>query len=197
MSARQAAPGRATEHRRIVQSKVTAPPLRPGIVERPALVEHLVQATHTPVVLISAPAGYGKTTLLTLWRDRDERPFAWVSLEAADNDPVTLVATLLAAVDPFLRLDAAVGDALAGAEPPLHDVVLPALVDAFAEAPSPFVLVLDDLHLIREQRSHTVIGYLCERLPPGRQVALAARADPSLALASLRAHGELEELRAA
>src|SRR3712207_3116883 len=101
MSARQAAPAGATERRRIVQSKVSAPPLRPGIVNRPALVERLVKAAHTPVVLISAPAGYGKTTLLALWRDRDERPFAWVSLEAADNDPVTLVATLLAAVDPI------------------------------------------------------------------------------------------------
>src|SRR3712207_2542982 len=126
MSARQAAPGRATEHRRIVQSKVTAPPLRPGIVERPALVEDLVQAIHAPVVLIAAPAGYGKTTLLTLWRDRDERPFAWVSLETADNDPVTLVATLLAGLGPILDLDTAIADALAGAEPPLHDVVLPA-----------------------------------------------------------------------
>jgi len=64
----------------IVASKLAAPPLRPGIVDRPALVDRLLSMTDVPVVLLSAPAGYGKTTLLALWRHRDERPFAWVSL---------------------------------------------------------------------------------------------------------------------
>jgi LuxR family maltose regulon positive regulatory protein len=69
--------GPASQRRRIVASKLAAPPRRPGIVDRPVLVDGLVSATHAPVVLVSAPAGYGKTTLLALWREADERPFAW------------------------------------------------------------------------------------------------------------------------
>jgi LuxR family maltose regulon positive regulatory protein len=123
--------------RGIVASKLTGPPLRPGIVDRPLLLQGLVSATHVPVMLVSAPAGYGKTTLLALWRERDQRPFAWVSLDGADNDPVRLVASLAAALDPILGLDAAIADSLKAPEPPLEEVVLPSLVDACVEAGQP------------------------------------------------------------
>jgi LuxR family maltose regulon positive regulatory protein len=190
-------PAPAAERWRIASSKLFAPPPRPGIVDRPALLDGLMSATHIPVVLVSAPAGYGKTTLLALWTERDERFFAWVSLDAADNDAVALVAAVLAALDPIVDLDDSIGAALHVPEPPLEDVVLPSLVDACAECRRPFVLVLDDVHLVTETRSHTAIGYLCERLPVGCQLALATRTDPPLPLASLRAHGRLTELRAA
>jgi LuxR family maltose regulon positive regulatory protein len=131
---------RAAERRRIVASKLAGPPLRPGIVDRPMLVDGLVAATHAPVVLVSAPAGYGKTTLLALWRERDERPFAWVSLDAADNDPVALVASLVAALAPILNLDTAIGESLNARVPPLEEVVLPSLVDACAASGQPLVL---------------------------------------------------------
>ena len=121
--------GPASQRRRIVASKLAAPPLRPGIVDRPVLLDGLVSTTNAPVVLVSAPAGYGKTTLLALWRERDQRPFAWVSLEAADNDPVAFVASLIAALDQVLDLDAAIDDSLKVRVPPLEEVVLPALVD--------------------------------------------------------------------
>jgi LuxR family maltose regulon positive regulatory protein len=189
--------GPASQRRRIVASKLAAPPRRPGIVDRPALLDGLVSATHAPVVLVSAAAGYGKTTLLALWRERDQRPFTWVSLDAADNDPVTLVAGVLAALEPVLDLDVAIGDSLNSPEPPLEKVVLPALVDACVERGQPFVLVLDDLHLVTERRCHTAVGYLAERLPTGCQLALGTRTDPPLPLASWRAHGRLAELRAA
>ena len=153
--------------------------------------------TDVPVVLLSAPAGYGKTTLLALWRHRDERPFAWVSLEAADNDPVALLAAVIAALDPILELDPALSDYLSGPQPPIEDVVLPSLVDACAVRELTFVLVLDDLHSVTERGCHKVIGYLAERLPPGCQVALGTRTDPRLPLGSWRAHGRLAELRAA
>jgi ATP/maltotriose-dependent transcriptional regulator MalT len=152
MSTRQAEPRGAAqatslapvlERRRIVASKLAAPPLRPGIVDRPALLAGLTEA-HSPVVLVSAPAGYGKTTLLALWRERDERSFAWVSLEAADNDPVAFVAAVVAALDPILKLDAVLGDSLSIPKPPLDEVVLPAIVDACAASAQAFVLVLDD-----------------------------------------------------
>jgi LuxR family maltose regulon positive regulatory protein len=171
--------------------------LRPGIVDRPALLVRLMSAVHAPVVLVSAPAGYGKTTLLALWRERDERPFAWVSLDGSDNDPVALVASVLAALSPILDLDPAIGDGLNVPQPALEEFVLPSLVDACVAAGRPFVLVLDDLHVVFEQRCHQAIGYLAERLPMGCQLAIATRTDPALPLASLRAHGRLLELRAA
>jgi LuxR family maltose regulon positive regulatory protein len=178
--------GRAAERRRIVASKLAGPPRRPGIVDRPGLLDGLASATHAPVVLVSAPAGYGKTTLLALWRERDQRPFAWVSLDAADNDPVVLVAGLIAALDPIVGLDAAVGDSLNSTKPPLEEFVLPSLVDACVERDQQFVLVLDDLHLVTERRCHTAIGYLAERLPPGCQLALGTRTDPPLPLGASR-----------
>jgi LuxR family maltose regulon positive regulatory protein len=120
------------ERRRIVASKVTAPPLRPGVVARPALLDALMSAADAPVVLVSAPAGYGKTMLLALWSERDERPFVWVPLDASDNDPVALVASVLAALDPIVEIDPSIRDALRFPDAPLEEVVLPALVDACA-----------------------------------------------------------------
>jgi LuxR family maltose regulon positive regulatory protein len=196
-AARASSSAPAAERRRIVASKLSAPPLRPGIVDRPVLLDALVSATHAPVVLVSAPAGYGKTTLLALWRERDERPFAWISLDAADNDPVALVAGVVTALDPILELDPAIRDSLSVPEPPLEEVVLPWLVDACVERDQPFVLVLDDLHLVTERRCYTAIGYPGERLPLGCQLALATRTDPPLPLASLRVHGRLAEVHAA
>jgi LuxR family transcriptional regulator, maltose regulon positive regulatory protein len=195
--AREAPSRQAAERRHVVATKLSPPLLRPGIVDRPVLIDGLLAGIHAPVVLVSAPAGYGKTTLLALWRARDERPFAWVSLDPGDNDPVALVAAVLEALDPVLGLDDALAEALAVPDPPLEDVVLPSLVNACADAERPFVLVLDDLHLVTNDRSHAAIGYLGQRLPTGCQLALATRTEPALPLASLRAHGQLQELRAA
>jgi LuxR family maltose regulon positive regulatory protein len=171
--------------------------LRHGIVDRPALVEELLAATDVPVVLVSAPAGYGKTTLLALWRARDERPFAWVSLEAADNDPVVLVRSVVSALEPVLELDDALAEVLAAPEPPLEDFVLPSVVDACAGVAGGVVLVLDDVHAVTDAGSLAAVGYLSKRLPTGCQLALATRVEPPLPLASWRAHGRLVEVRAA
>jgi LuxR family maltose regulon positive regulatory protein len=82
------------------------------------------------VVLGSAPAGYDKTTLLVLWQERDERPFAWVTLDPSDNDPVSLVACLVAALDPVVEVDDGARDALGVRHAPVEEVVLPAIADA-------------------------------------------------------------------
>ena len=148
-------------------------------------------------MLVSAPAGYGKTTLLALWRDRDERPFAWISLDTTDNDPVALAAGVNAALAPLVQLDGATREALNFPEAPLEKVVLPSLVDACTAARQPFVLVIDDLHLVTEGRCHKMLGYLAEHLPAGCILALSTRTDPQLPLASWRAHGRLIEVRAA
>jgi LuxR family maltose regulon positive regulatory protein len=150
-----------------------------------------------PAVLVSAPAGYGKTTLLALWAQQDDRPFGWITLDTVDNDPVALTTAILAALEPIVPFSSAIGQGLRSAGPPLEEVILPSIANNCADAHRPFVLVLDDLHRIIEPRSHTVIGYLAEHLPPGCQIALATRTDPPLPLASWRAHGQLHELRAA
>jgi LuxR family maltose regulon positive regulatory protein len=186
---------RAGERRQVLASKVSAPARRPGIVDRSALIDRLSTMTHVPVVMVSAAAGYGKTTLLALWAERDERPFAWVTLDSADDDPVVLITVLLAALDPVLHLDPAILRRLQAADPPVDDVILPLLANACADT-GPFVLVLDDVQQLIEQDAHAVIGFLADHLPPGCQIALATRTDPPLPLASWRAHGRLFELRA-
>jgi LuxR family maltose regulon positive regulatory protein len=172
------------------------PSLRPGIVDRPALVDGLIHPGDQPVVLISAPTGYGKSTLLALWNERDERPFAWISLEPSHNDPVVLVADVLAALGAILDLPGDIGRGLEGPRPELEDIVLPSLAEACASADRSFVLVLQNVHLLTEARSLAVIRYLTERMPRGSQIALATQTDPAVGLASLRAHGELKEIRA-
>lgn len=185
----------ATERLRVLRSKLTPPPLRAGIIDRPVLVDRLVAARNVPVVLISAPAGYGKSSLLALWRERDDRRFVWVSVDDGDDDPAVFIRSIVAALDPVVRLDTDISDAFRASSPPLDDVILPALVEACAGTSAPFVLVLDNLHRMSGERSHKMLDHLAQRMPPGCQFAIATRADPLLPLASLRAHGQLAEVR--
>jgi LuxR family maltose regulon positive regulatory protein len=184
------------EQRRLAASKLSPPPRRPGIVDRPTLTTRLSSLAAVPVVLVSAPAGYGKTTLLALWATIDERAFAWVTLDGSDNDPVVFVTTLLTALQPHVDVSPQDVHRLRSSNPARDEVDLPPLTDAGADAAQPFVLVLDDLHLVTEARCHDVIARLVDRLPPGSQIALSTRTDPPLPLGSWRAHGHLLELRA-
>jgi LuxR family transcriptional regulator, maltose regulon positive regulatory protein len=149
-----------------------------------------------PVVLVSAPAGYGKTTLLALWATVDDRAFAWVTLDVSDNDPVVFVRTVLTALQPHVDVNPQDIHWLRSGNPARDEVVLPPRADAGADKAQPLVLVLDDLHLVTEPRCHDVIARLVHRLPPGSQIALSTRTDPPLPLGSWRAHGNLLELRA-
>jgi LuxR family maltose regulon positive regulatory protein len=176
---------------------VSGPPLRPGIVARPELVDALISLACPPVVLLSAPAGYGKTTLLALWRERDPRAFAWLSVEAADNDPVALAANVVAALELPLQGHHDLIEVLNTPDPPIEEVVLPMLARACMASDRPSVLVFDDYHTVIEKRSHTIVRYLAEHLPAGFQLAIATRTDPPLPLATWRAHGRLAEIRAA
>ena len=99
----------------VLESKLYRPEVRAGVVPRPALVARLVAARDVPLVVVVAPAGYGKTTLLTLWAQADDRPVAWVSLDPHDNDPIVLLTHLAVAVDRVSPLDPAIFDALRSA----------------------------------------------------------------------------------
>jgi LuxR family transcriptional regulator, maltose regulon positive regulatory protein len=175
-------------------AKLQAPRVRLRSVERRAILEALALAPE-PLVLVCAPAGSGKTTVLRQWTEADERPSAWLQLDPSDDDPVVLLIYLARALGTVAAVDRGVEDALHLAVTPLRERVLPLLADALAAAP-PFVLVLDDAHLIGSDKCWDVVAFVLRNLPSGAQLALGTRTDPPLPLARLRASGDLAEFRA-
>ncbi|HUL25803.1 MAG TPA: LuxR C-terminal-related transcriptional regulator [Streptosporangiaceae bacterium] len=181
-----------------LESKLHAPEPRDGWVERPVLTGRLGQAG-ARLILVDAPAGYGKTTLVAQWRigAAGSRPFAWVTLDPDDNDPVSLwshVAHALHRARPEFGLQPVL-EALRAQPPDVGGAVLPALVNELNTLPGPVVLVLDDYHRVRERSCHTHVEYLLSHLPPTAQLVLTTRADPPLPLARLRSTGDMVELR--
>jgi LuxR family maltose regulon positive regulatory protein len=183
----------------ITATKLHFPHTPSGVVPRDRLVAAITAAADARLILVLAPAGSGKTTLLGEWRasGAEKRPFAWLSLDAADNDPVRLFEGVVAAlrtVDPDLGV-AALGH-LAGPAS-LTGVVLPALINDLVALPRPLVLALDDYHVIRNPRIHDAMDFLLEHLPDTVQVAIASRAEPPLPIGRLRVRRQLVEVRAA
>jgi LuxR family maltose regulon positive regulatory protein len=181
----------------ILKTKLYAPAVRPGLVERPRLVERLTTGLYRKVTLVSAPAGFGKTTLVAEWLNRAGRPFAWLSLDEGDNDPVRFLTYLVAMVQ---TIDADVGGAvqtLLGSRqlPPL-DTLVTALIDDVAATPDPFVLVLDDYHVIQAEPVHQAVEFLIAHQPPQLHLVLLTRQDPPLPLSRLRVRDEVSEVRA-
>src|SRR5215467_13893909 len=148
----------------LLATKLYLPPLRRKVVSRSRLFERLDAGLYGKLTLISAPAGFGKTTLLSAWLARCERQAAWLSLDAGDNDPARFLTYLVAAVQTIS---------------------------------SPFVLILDDYHVLDAQPVDQALTYLVEHLPPQMHLVIATREDPPLPLARLRARGQLTEMRAA
>jgi LuxR family maltose regulon positive regulatory protein len=184
----------------LVATKLHAPGPRPGFVPRRELVARLVAARDSKLTLVCAPAGWGKSTLLSEWHASPEetRAFAWLSLDSADRDPVrfwSYVIGALRSVRPGLATGAAA--ALRSAGPDLVDVVVTPLINELAELPAPLVLVLDDYHLVRAEPIHASVAFLLRHLPPTLQLAVATRADPPLPVGALRASGQVTEIRAA
>jgi LuxR family transcriptional regulator, maltose regulon positive regulatory protein len=189
--------GRAAGLDALIATKLHVPRARHGLVPRPRLVDWLTEALAGELIVVCAPAGFGKTALLADWARRSGRAVAWLSLDTADNDPVRF----------WRHVAAALGGARAGAGQRLTDLLGPrpprsleavvtALVNELAAAPGEVVLVLDDYHLIEARAVHESVVFLLEHLPAGLRLAVACRADPPLPLARLRARGELAELRA-
>lgn len=181
-----------------LESKLLAPEPRHGWVERPALVRQLGQA-RAKLVLVDAPPGYGKTTLIAQWRRSatGDRPFAWVTLDPDDNDPVRLwshVAYALGRAYPEFAVRPVL-DALRAEPPGDGKAMLEILVNELATLPGRPVLVLDDFHRVRERSCHGQVEYLIHHLPPAVQLVLTTRADPPLPLARLRSTGDMVEIR--
>jgi LuxR family transcriptional regulator, maltose regulon positive regulatory protein len=180
----------------VAKSKIRVPHLRPGLVSRTALVNRLRANSASPVVAITAPGGYGKTTLLAQWADRDARPFAWVSTDERDADPVVLLRHVAGAMHAVRPLDRQVLEALAEPGRSMWTSALPRLAWALSSFPEPLVIVLDDAHLLRSPEALEAVDVLGDHLPAGAALVLAGRHTPKLSIAVLRAEGRLFELGA-
>src|SRR4051794_36502795 len=183
----------------VAVTKFHVPEGRPGLVDRNSLLALLRAERRVRLTLVAAPAGAGKTTLLSQWHAAagEERPFAWLSLDAEDADPVRfwgLVVEALRTVHPGFGEQAAAALRARAAGP--TDVVVPLVVNEAATWRGVTVLVLDDLHALGEAPEvHRSLGFLLDHVPPPLHVAIAARSDPPLPVARLRARGELTEIR--
>src|SRR6266699_582225 len=185
----------------ILATKLYIPRLRPNVVLRPRLLERLNEDLHRKLTLIAAPAGFGKTTLVSEWVEGIERPrarTAWLSLDEGENDPARFLAYLVAALQ---TIAAHIGEGVLGmlqsSQPPPSEAILTALLNEITTLPNHFVLVLDDYHVIDAQAVDMALTYLVEHLPPQMHLAIATREDPQLPLALLRARSHLTELRSA
>ncbi len=178
-----------TDH--LVYTKLRPSQARPRLVARPRLTAALEREAGRRLTLISAPAGFGKTTLLVEWlkgREGAEGSIAWVSLDEGDNDPVRFLSYLVAA------LGRAVGEgfgqgvlaALRSPEPPQMEAVLGALINELAGLPGEVAVVLDDYHAIDSEGVHGIVAFLLERSPESVHLVISGRVDPPLPLARLR-----------
>jgi LuxR family maltose regulon positive regulatory protein len=174
-------------------SKLRPPRPHVALVRRAKLIATLLESTE-PLVLVSAPAGAGKTVALTQWVQAQSRPVAWLRLDQRDNDPLLLLRCLATALDRSLGIDPELLELLQRAEPPLVDRFLPGLAETIAAA-GPFVLVLDDAQFVQNRESWAHVGLVLEHLAEGAQLVVAGRSEPPLPLARLRASGALLELR--
>jgi len=178
----------------IMESKLAPPAGRRELVVRTTLLDRLDATGAAPVVAVIAPPGYGKTSLLAQWRSRGARPFAWVSLDQHDNDPAVLLAHVAAALDQIEPVDRGVFQALTVPGIPVARAVLPQLGAALSAVGSSLVLVLDDLHLLKNRHCVEAIATLAEHLADGSQLVVAGCGEPPHLLARLRSEGCLAEI---
>jgi len=182
----------------VLVTKLYIPPPRPNVVLRPRLIERLNEGLHHKLTLIAAPAGFGKTTLLTEWVAGCRRPAAWLSLDAGDNDPARFLTYLVAALQTVApTIGAGVLGVLQFPQPPPTESILTILLNEITTLPDNLLLVLDDYHVIDAKAVDDTLTFLVEHLPPPMHLVIATREDPPLPLARLRARGQLTELRAA
>jgi LuxR family transcriptional regulator, maltose regulon positive regulatory protein len=187
----------------ILATKLYVPPFRPGAVVRPRLIERLDDGLRSGLVLVSASAGFGKTTVVSEWvagRSRVEpgAHTAWLSLDEGDSDPARFLSYLVAALRTVApEVGQAVLDMLQSPQPPPTESMLSALLNEISTLPQGLVLVLDDYHVVDSEPVDEALAFLLEHLPQQLHVVIATREDPRLPLARWRARGQMTELRAA
>jgi len=179
-----------------VVSKLQRPLIRPGSVRRSLLIDRLRRSGSGPIVSVVAPAGYGKTTLLSQWAEGNGQAVAWVTVDGADNDPKVLLTYIAEALDAIEPIDGRVFDPLASPASSVPGSVVPRLGAAFSSMTTPVVLVLDDVHVLHDWECRTALSMLADHVPDGSRLALAGRAEPPLRIARLRAEGRILEIGA-
>lgn len=181
----------------LLATKLYVPHPGPNLIERSPLIERLESGIQSKLTLLSAPAGFGKTTILTQWVAQHELRTAWLSLDKKDTDPTTFVQYLIAA----LRSVAPdIGREALGSlhtEPLPVDLIFTGLVNEIAELSDKLLLVLDDYHLIENETIHTITRFLIEHSPPQFQLIIATRVDPPFPLAKWRVNNDISEVRIA
>ncbi len=188
----------------ILTTKLYIPLPRPQIVHRPRLIENLNEGLHHRLTLISAPAGFGKTTLVSEWiadlaqqSSKPSIPIAWLSLDETDSNLATFFTYFIAALQTVSK-DLGSGFLTAiQSSSPINDYLLASLLNEIAAIPNDFVLVLDDYHVIDYEPVDQSLTYLLDHLPPQMHLLITTREDPSLPLSRYRAKGHLTEIRAA
>ena len=181
----------------LLQTKLYIPPPRPQLVARPAITTKLQASAAFPLTLIAAPAGFGKTTLVSEWISQTKPPVAWLSLDDEDNDPGRFLRYLVAAlrtVQPSIG-EITLASLQAPQLPPITALLTPLLNDLH-QLTEPLVLVLDDYHLISEQPIHDALVFLVEHLPASLRFIITTRIDPPLPLARWRVRARVAEVRA-
>ncbi|MGE5139715.1 MAG: LuxR C-terminal-related transcriptional regulator [Rudaea sp.] len=181
----------------LLATKFHIPPPLSRPVPRPRLMQRLDRAMTYPLTLLAAPAGFGKTTLLSEWLHDSQRPAAWISVDSDDNDLARFLAYVIAALDSIQPGIGQVTLGLLQAPPhPSVQVLLTPLLNEIAAMPQNFVLVLDDLHHVEDASVHAALGFLLEHLPTQMHLVIASRTELLVPLARLRARGQLNEIRA-
>jgi LuxR family maltose regulon positive regulatory protein len=196
-----ASPGHTVAGNPLLETKLYIPKWRPGLVSRPRLIERMQQGIERKLTLVSAPAGFGKTTLLAEWlaaSPANERAAGWVSLDQSDNAPAFFWAYFITALQKVRsEIGARALALLQSPQPPPIESVLTTLINEINAVEHRFVLILDDYHVIDAPPIHSAIAFLLDHLPPHMHLIIASRSDPPLPLARLRVRGESTELRAA
>jgi len=180
----------------ILTTKLYTPTPRENVVLRPHLIERLNEGLRRKLTLVSAPAGFGKTTLLSERLAGRDQSAAWLSLDEGDNDPARFWSHFIAALQTVVpNIGTEALDALQSPQLPPIESILTSLLNEIVSIPDDFILVLDDYHAIDSKQIDAAVSFLIERLPPRMHLVIATREDPNLPLARLRGRDQLTELR--
>lgn len=180
----------------ILATKLYFPPHRQNAIRRPSLVERLSAGQGSKLTLVAAPAGFGKTTLVSEWVAASEHPVAWVSLDAGDSDATRFLAYLVAALQTVAPgLGSGALSALQALQASPIDTILTGLINEVAALPDTLTLVLDDYHSVDAEPVDQAVRFLLEHIPPQLRLVIITREEPTIPLAQMRARGQLLELR--